>query len=89
LSSKQSTSALPSRQRQRRRCPTASSNWLRLDGKQDAVYREETSAALWSRSGQPAVVLFVNVDQLGLRLSRFTLRDALVCRLSVAVTASL
>ena len=37
LSSKQSTSASPSRQRQRRRCPTASSNWLRLDGKRDGV----------------------------------------------------
>src|SRR5262249_22697936 len=38
LSSKQSTSASPSRQRQRRQCPTASSNWLRLDGKQDYFY---------------------------------------------------
>src|SRR6516164_4759576 len=38
LSSKQSTSASPSRQRQRRQCPTASSNWLRLDGKQDRPY---------------------------------------------------
>jgi hypothetical protein len=47
------------------------------------------SAVLWRRSGQPAVALFVNVDQLGWRLSRFTLRDALVCRFSVAVTASL
>ncbi len=39
LSSKQSTNVSPSRQRQRRRCPTASSNWLRLDGKQDAHYQ--------------------------------------------------
>src|SRR6516165_4826787 len=39
LSSKQSTSASPSRQRQLRQCPTASSNWLRLDGKQDPYYR--------------------------------------------------
>src|SRR5262252_9298476 len=39
LSSKQSTSASPSRQRQPRQCPTASSNWLRLDGKRDRHYR--------------------------------------------------
>src|SRR5262249_52488283 len=31
----QSTSASPPRQRQPRQCPTASSNWLRLDGKQE------------------------------------------------------
>src|SRR5215470_12277155 len=38
LSSKQSTSASPSRQRPPRQCPTASSNWLRLDGKRDRDY---------------------------------------------------
>jgi hypothetical protein len=41
LSSKQSTSASPSRRRQRRRCPTSSSNWLRLDGKQELYYHVE------------------------------------------------
>src|SRR5262249_36128202 len=41
LSSKQSTNASPSQQRQRRRCPTASLNWLRLDGKQDVLYNPE------------------------------------------------
>jgi hypothetical protein len=41
LSSKQSTSASPSQQRQRRRCPAASLNWLRLDGKQEPDYHVE------------------------------------------------
>jgi hypothetical protein len=38
------TIASPSRQRQRRQCPTASSNWLRLDGKQVARYGERAGS---------------------------------------------
>src|SRR5262249_34908054 len=47
LSSKQSTSASPSRQRQSRRCPTASSNCLRLDGKQELDYRVRSPTRLF------------------------------------------
>jgi phosphonopyruvate decarboxylase len=40
LSSKPSTNASPSPQRRPRRCPTASSNWLRFGGKRDGHYGE-------------------------------------------------